>query len=216
VLPLQAGWSDVGSWSALWETAEQDAEGNVLRGRVISEASSNCYLRSEHRLVVGLGVENLVVVETDDVVLVAHRDRAQDVKTIVGLLEREGARESKAHRRIYRPWGSYDGITEGERWQVKKIVVNPGASLSLQMHHHRAEHWIVVSGTALVEKDGVEELIGENQSTYIPLGCKHRLSNPGKIPVELIEVQSGPYLGEDDIRRFDDRYGRSDAALTRR
>jgi mannose-1-phosphate guanylyltransferase / mannose-6-phosphate isomerase len=213
VLPLNAGWSDVGSWSALWETAEQDDAGNVLRGRVISEASHNCYLRSEHRLVVGLGVENLVVVETDDVVLVAHRDRAQDVKTIVGLLEREGASESKAHRRIYRPWGSYDGITEGERWQVKKIVVNPGASLSLQMHHHRAEHWIVVRGTALVEKDGVEELLGENQSTYIPLGCKHRLSNPGRIPVEMIEVQSGPYLGEDDIRRFDDRYGRSDTAV---
>ena len=212
VLPLNAGWSDVGSWSALWETAEQDDSGNVLRGRVISEASSNCYLRSEHRLVVGLGVDNLVVVETDDVVLVAHRDRAQDVKTIVGLLEREGARESKAHRRIYRPWGSYDGITEGERWQVKKIVVNPGASLSLQMHHHRAEHWIVVQGTAVVEKDGIEELVGENQSTYIPLGCKHRLSNPGRIPVEMIEVQSGPYLGEDDIRRFEDRYGRSDLA----
>jgi mannose-1-phosphate guanylyltransferase len=212
VLPLNAGWSDVGSWSALWETAEQDAAGNVLRGRVISEASSNCYLRSEHRLVVGLGVDNLVVVETDDVVLVAHRDRAQDVKTIVGLLEREGAPESKAHRRIYRPWGSYDGITEGDRWQVKKIVVNPGASLSLQMHHHRAEHWIVVQGTALVEKDGAEELLGENQSTYIPLGCKHRLSNPGRIPVELIEVQSGPYLGEDDIRRFEDRYGRSETS----
>ena len=210
VLPLEAGWSDVGSWSALWETAEQDSAGNVLRGRVISEASSNCYLRSEHRLVVGLGVENLVVVETDDVVLVAHRDRAQDVKTIVGLLEREGAPESKAHRRIYRPWGSYDGITEGERWQVKKIVVNPGASLSLQMHHHRAEHWVVVKGTALVEKDGVENLVGENQSTYIPLGCKHRLSNPGRIPVEMIEVQSGAYLGEDDIRRFEDRYGRSE------
>ena len=211
VLPLEAGWSDVGSWSALWETADQNPDGNVLRGRVISEASRNCYLRSEHRLVVGLGVDNLVVVETDDVVLVAHRDRAQDVKTIVGLLEREGARESKAHRRIYRPWGAYDGVTEGERWQVKKIVVNPGASLSLQMHHHRAEHWIVVQGTAVVEKDGVEELVGENQSTYIPLGCKHRLSNRGKIPVELIEVQSGPYLGEDDIVRFEDRYGRSDA-----
>jgi mannose-1-phosphate guanylyltransferase len=129
----------------------------------------------------------------------------------VGLLEREGAPESKAHRKIYRPWGSYDGITEGERWQVKTIVVNPGASLSLQMHHHRAEHWIVVKGTAVVEKDGSQELVGENQSTYIPLGCRHRLSNPGKIPVELIEVQSGPYLGEDDIVRFEDRYGRSDA-----
>ncbi|MCP9904134.1 mannose-1-phosphate guanylyltransferase/mannose-6-phosphate isomerase [Cyanobium sp. BA5m-21] len=212
VLPLEAGWSDVGSWSALWETADQDSDGNVLRGRVISEGSSNCYLRSEHRLVVGLGVEDLVVVETDDVVLVAHRDRAQEVKAIVGRLEREGAPESKAHRKIYRPWGSYDGVTEGERWQVKRIVVNPGASLSLQMHHHRAEHWIVVQGTAVVEKDGNLELVGENQSTYIPLGCRHRLSNPGKIPVELIEVQSGPYLGEDDIVRFEDRYGRSDAS----
>ena len=212
VLPLEAGWSDVGSWSALWETADQDSDGNVLRGRVISEGSSNCYLRSEHRLVVGLGVEDLVVVETDDVVLVAHRDRAQEVKAIVGRLEREGAPESKAHRKIYRPWGSYDGVTEGERWQVKRIVVNPGASLSLQMHHHRAEHWIVVQGTAVVEKDGNLELVGENQSTYIPLGCRHRLSNPGKIPVELIEVQSGPYLGEDDIVRFEDRYGRSDTS----
>ena len=212
VLPLEAGWSDVGSWSALWETADQDSDGNVLRGRVISEGSSNCYLRSEHRLVVGLGVEDLVVVETDDVVLVAHRDRAQEVKAIVGRLEREGAPESKAHRKIYRPWGSYDGVTEGERWQVKRIVVNPGASLSLQMHHHRAEHWIVVQGTAVVEKDGNSELVGENQSTYIPLGCRHRLSNPGRIPVELIEVQSGPYLGEDDIVRFEDRYGRSDAS----
>jgi len=217
VLPLEAGWSDVGSWSALWETADQNPDGNVLRGRVISEDSQNCYLRSEHRLLVGLGVNDLVVVETDDVVLVAHRDKAQDVKGIVGLLEREGARESKAHRKIYRPWGAYDGVTEGERWQVKKIVVNPGASLSLQMHHHRAEHWIVVKGTAVVEKDGVQELLGENQSTYIPLGCKHRLSNPGKIAVELIEVQSGAYLGEDDIVRFEDRYGRSDQpALTPR
>jgi mannose-1-phosphate guanylyltransferase len=210
VLPLQAGWSDVGSWSALWETADQDAAGNVLRGRVISQSSRNCYLRSEHRLVVGLGVEDLVVVETDDVVLVAHRDRAQDVKTVVGLLEEAGARESRAHRRIYRPWGSYDGVVEGERWQVKKIIVNPGASLSLQMHHHRAEHWVVVQGTALVEKDGQQELLSENQSTYIPLGSRHRLSNPGRIPMEMIEVQSGSYLGEDDIVRFEDRYGRSD------
>jgi mannose-1-phosphate guanylyltransferase len=214
VLPLEAGWSDVGSWSALWETADQDQQGNVQRGRVISQDSQHCYLRSEHRLVVALGVENLVVVETDDVVLVAQRDRAQDVKAIVGQLERDGAPESKAHRRIYRPWGSYDGITEGERWQVKTITVNPGASLSLQMHHHRAEHWVVVKGTALVEKDGSQELLAENQSTYIPLGCTHRLSNPGRIPVEMIEVQSGAYLGEDDIRRFDDRYGRSDASIT--
>jgi len=208
VLPLDAQWSDVGSWSALWETSDQDSNGNVLRGRVIGEGVRNCYLRSEHRLVVGLGVEDLVVVETDDVVLVAHRDRAQEVKTIVGQLEKSGAPESRAHRRIYRPWGHYDGIVEGDRWQVKKIQVKPGAALSLQMHHHRAEHWVVVRGTALVEKDGVEELVGENQSTYIPLGARHRLINPGKIPVEMIEVQSGAYLGEDDIVRFEDRYGR--------
>jgi mannose-1-phosphate guanylyltransferase len=214
VLPLEAGWSDVGSWSALWDTTDRDPAGNVLRGRVISQDSRNCYLRSEHRLVVGLGVDDLVVVETDDVVLVAHRDRAQDVKGVVALLERQGARESKAHRKIYRPWGSYDGVVEGERWQVKKIVVNPGASLSLQMHHHRAEHWVVVQGTALVEKDGQQELVGENQSTYIPLGARHRLTNPGKIPVEMIEVQSGTYLGEDDIVRFEDRYGRSDQPQT--
>jgi mannose-1-phosphate guanylyltransferase len=213
VLPLAAGWSDVGSWSALWETSDHDSQGNVKRGRVISKDSRNCYLRSEHRLVVGLGVEDLVIVETDDVVLVAHRDRSQDIKGIVSRLESEGAPESRAHRRIYRPWGYYDGVVEGDRWQVKKIQVKPGACLSLQMHHHRAEHWIVVKGTAVVEKDGQTELVGENQSTYIPLGSRHRLSNPGKIPVELIEVQSGPYLGEDDIVRFEDRYGRSEAPM---
>jgi len=212
VLPLAAGWSDVGSWSALWDTADRDDDGNVLRGRVISEGSRNCYLRSEHRLVVGLGVENLVVVETDDAVLIADRNQAQNVKSIVKQLEAEGSPEGKAHRRIYRPWGSYNGVVEDHRWQVKRISVKPGASLSLQMHHHRAEHWIVVKGTALVERDGEQQLIGENQSTYIPLGCKHRLSNPGRIPVEMIEVQSGAYLGEDDIVRFDDLYGRSDAA----
>ena len=165
VLPLDAGWSDVGSWSALWETADQDENGNVLRGRVISEGSRNCYLRSEHRLVVGLGVENLVVVETDDAVLIAERSQAQNVKAIVQQLEADGSSEGKAHRRIYRPWGHYTSIVEGSRWQVKRISVKPGASLSLQMHHHRAEHWVVVRGTALVEKNGVEELIGENQST---------------------------------------------------
>ena len=211
VLPLDAGWSDVGSWSALWETADQDENGNVLRGRVISEGSRNCYLRSEHRLVVGLGVENLVVVETDDAVLIAERSQAQNVKAIVQQLEADGSSEGKAHRRIYRPWGHYTSIVEGSRWQVKRISVKPGASLSLQMHHHRAEHWVVVRGTALVEKNGVEELIGENQSTYIPLGAQHRLSNPGKIPVEMIEIQSGAYLGEDDIVRFEDVYGRSTA-----
>jgi len=214
VIPLDAGWSDVGSWSALWETSDRDGDGNVLQGRVISQGSRNCYLRSEHRLVVGLGVENLVVVETDDAVLIADRSQAQAIKTVVKQLEADGSPEGKAHRKIYRPWGYYTGVTEGERWQVKRISVKPGASLSLQMHHHRAEHWVVVKGTAVVERDGSEQLVGENQSTYIPMGCKHRLSNPGRIPVELIEVQSGEYLGEDDIVRFEDRYGRSDLKIT--
>ena len=214
VLPLDAGWSDVGSWSALWETADRDVDGNVLQGRVINKGSRNCYLRSEHRLVVGLGVENLVVVETDDAVLIADRAKAQEIKSVVKQLEADGSPEGKAHRKIYRPWGAYTGVTEGNRWQVKRISVNPGASLSLQMHHHRAEHWVVVKGTALVERDGEQQLVGENQSTYIPLGCKHRLSNPGRIPVELIEVQSGEYLGEDDIVRFEDRYGRSNLSIS--
>lgn len=213
VLPLDAGWNDVGSWSALWENADHDVNGNVLRGRVIAEGSRNCYLRSEHRLVVGLGVENLVVVETDDAVLIAERSKAQDIKTIVKQLEADGSPEGKAHRKIYRPWGHYTSVVEDSRWQVKRIEVKPGASLSLQMHHHRAEHWIVVKGTALVERDGEQQLVGENQSTYIPLGCKHRLTNPGRMPMELIEVQSGPYLVEDDIVRFEDRYGRSETMI---
>ena len=213
VLPLDAGWSDVGSWSALWETGTRDSDGNVLQGRVISEGSRNCYLRSEHRLVVGLGVENLVVVETDDAVLIADRSQAQAIKKVVKQLETDGSPEGKAHRKIYRPWGAYTGVVEDHRWQVKRISVKPGASLSLQMHHHRAEHWVVVRGTALVERDGEQQLLGENQSTYIPVGCRHRLSNPGKIPVELIEVQSGEYLGEDDIVRFEDRYGRHEPTL---
>ncbi len=208
VLPLDAGWSDIGSWNALWETADKDENGNVLRGHVIADKSNSCYLRSEHRLVVGLGLENLVVVETDDAVLIAEKNQAQNVKNIVKVLESEGRPEGIAHRKIYRPWGNYTGVVQGSRWQVKRIEVKPGASLSLQMHHHRAEHWVVVKGTALVERDGEKSLISENQSTYIPLGCKHRLSNPGRMPMELIEIQSGTYLDEDDIVRFEDRYGR--------
>jgi len=208
VIPLNAGWSDIGSWSALWETTDRDLNGNVLRGRVIADNSHNCYLRSEHRLVVGLGVENLLVIETDDAVLIADKNEAQNVKRIVKLLEAKGSPEGIAHRKIYRPWGNYTGVIKGNRWQVKRIEVKPGASLSLQLHHHRAEHWIVVKGTALVERDGDQKLLSENQSTYIPLGCKHRLTNPGRVPVELIEVQSGAYLDEDDIVRFEDRYGR--------
>ncbi len=209
VLPLNAGWSDIGSWNALWENTPQDINGNVLLGKTIAEETQNCYLRSEHRIVVGLGIKDLIVVETDDAVLIAERNHAQKVKNIVGKLESFGHPEGKAHRKIYRPWGHYTGIVEGSRWQVKRIEVKPGESLSLQLHHHRAEHWIVVKGTALVEKNGEKILLGENQSTYIPLGCKHRLSNPGKMPMELIEVQSGGYLGEDDIIRFEDNYFRN-------
>ncbi len=213
VLPLDAGWSDVGSWSALWKTGDKDNQGNILRGNVIAEESENCYLRSEQRLVVGVGVKDLIVVETDDAVLVTHRSYAQEVKKIVNKLESEGRIEGTSHRKIYRPWGNCTVVMDGSRWQVKRIEVKPGASLSLQMHHHRAEHWIVVKGTALVEIEGEKKLIGENQSTYIPLGHKHRLTNPGKMPMELIEVQSGAYLGEDDIVRFEDFYGRSDDYL---
>lgn len=208
VIPLNAGWSDIGSWAALWETGKSDSNGNVLRGHVIANKSNNCYLRSEHRLVVGLGIENLLIIETDDAVLVANQKEAQNVKNIVKMLEEKGSAEAIAHRKVYRPWGNYTGVIKGSRWQVKRIVVKPGASLSLQMHHHRAEHWIIVKGTALVERDGEKSILKENQSTYIPLGCKHRLSNPGCIPMELIEVQSGSYLDEDDIVRFEDHYGR--------
>ena len=185
-----------------------DDDGNVLRGRVISEGSRNCYLRSEHRLVVGLGVENLVVVETDDAVLIADRSQAQNVKTIVKQLEADGSPEGKAHRRIYRPWGSYESLVESDGFQVKRIIVQPGQKLSLQKHFHRAEHWIVVRGTAEVTRGDEVFTLSEDQSTYIPLGTVHRLVNPGQIPLELIEVQSGSYLGEDDIVRFEDVYGR--------
>ena len=209
VAPLTAGWSDVGNWSTLWHQGDQDAQGNTVCGRVLHEDVRNCYLRSEHRLVVGLGLEDLVVVETNDAVLVAQRDQTQAVKQVVARLQAAGAREAQVHRRTYRPWGHYETAVEGGRWQVKTIHVKPGCSLSLQMHHHRAEHWVVVHGTASVEKDGDTLLLSENQSVYIPLGCRHRLSNPGRIPLEIIEVQSGPYLGEDDIVRFEDHYGRT-------
>ena len=203
------GWSDVGSWSALSEVVEHDEAGNTLLGDVLAEDVKNSYIRAESRMVAVIGVENLVIVETIDATLVTTKDRAQDVKKIVERLNREGRGESTFHRRVLRPWGSYEGIDSGARFQVKRIVVNPGASLSLQMHYHRAEHWIVVKGTAKVVNGGREILLAENQSTYIPLGETHRLENPGKVPLELIEVQSGSYLGEDDIVRFDDRYGRT-------
>ncbi|HEY4350845.1 MAG TPA: mannose-1-phosphate guanylyltransferase/mannose-6-phosphate isomerase [Paraburkholderia sp.] len=202
------GWNDIGSWTALADIAERDAQDNALMGDVLTDAVTNSYIRAEHRLVAAIGLDNVVIVETADAVLVAHRDQAQDVKKIVAQLNALGRHESVTHRRVVRPWGSYEGIDSGERFQVKRIVVSPGAQLSLQMHHHRAEHWIVVKGTALVTNGDKEIILTENQSTYIPLGITHRLLNPGKIPLELIEVQSGAYLGEDDIVRFEDTYGR--------
>lgn len=208
VIPLDAGWSDVGSWSALWEVGQADGVGNVMRGDVLTHDSRNCYLHSTGRMVAAVGLEDHVVVETADAVLVARRDRAQDVKAIVEQLKQQGRGEALLHRRVNRPWGSYETIDQSDRFQVKRITVNPGASLSLQLHHHRAEHWIVVKGTARIARGDDTLVLSENQSTYIPLGVKHRLENPGLIPLELIEVQSGAYLGEDDIVRFEDIYGR--------
>ena len=208
VLPLNAGWSDIGSWNSLWETSKKNNNGNYISGRVIAEKSQNCFLKSEHRLLVGLGIENLIVVETNDAILVANKEHSQNIGNIVKSLDKSKFPETKMHRKIYRPWGNYTTVVEGNRWQVKLIEVKPNASLSLQMHHHRAEHWIIVKGTALIEKDGKKQLLSENESTFIPLGCKHRLSNPGLMKLELIEVQSGSYLNEDDIIRFEDSYGR--------
>lgn len=208
IIPIDAGWSDVGSWSALWEIGEQDSNGNVIRGDVVSHDTRGCYVNAGSRLVATVGIENHVIVETPDAVLVAHKDHVQDVKAIVNQLNAQGRTEAIMHRKVFRPWGSYQSIDNADRFQVKRITVNPGASLSLQMHHHRAEHWIVVKGTARVTKGDESIMLSENQSTYIPLGITHRLENPGVIALELIEVQSGGYLGEDDIVRFDDVYGR--------
>lgn len=209
VVPLDAGWSDVGAWSAVWELQPRDAQGNATRGDVLLQDVRNSYVQAERRLVAMIGVEDLIVVETSDAVLVAHKDRAQDVKKVVDRLKESGRNEVVHHREVFRPWGSYDSVDDGERFQVKRITVNPGAKLSVQMHHHRAEHWVVVSGTAQVRIGDTERLVTENQSVYIPLGVVHSLENPGKLPLHLIEVQSGSYLGEDDIVRFEDRYGRT-------
>ena len=210
VVPVSCAWSDIGSWSALWLTGDKDAQGNLCEGDTMMVDTHNSLLRSHDRhLIATVGVDDLIVVTTPDATLVAHRDAAQDVKKIVEQLKAANRSEHSLHRVVHRPWGSYDSLEAGERFQVKRIVVKPGASLSLQKHHHRAEHWIVVSGTAEVTCDDKVFLLGENQSTYIPLGSKHRLRNPGKVPLELIEVQSGHYLGEDDIVRFDDVYGRA-------
>jgi mannose-1-phosphate guanylyltransferase / mannose-6-phosphate isomerase len=208
VMPLAAGWSDIGAWSAIWETTSRDARGNVTQGDVYAHDTRNALLISKHRLVAAVGLDDVIVVETPDAVLIAHKDRAQDVKEIVTRLKQERRSEHLMHRRVFRPWGSYEGIDAGERFQVKRLIINPGAAISLQLHHHRAEHWVVVNGTAKVTRGEDVVLLSENQSVYIPLGMKHRLENPGNIPLEIIEVQSGSYLGEDDIVRFEDRYNR--------
>lgn len=208
VLPLKAGWSDVGAWDALWQVLPKDSHGNVSQGDVLLQDCENTLAFSEGRLIACVGVSDLVVVETADAILVSHKDKTQHVKKIVDTLKAQGRSESSIHRKVFRPWGWYDGVDAGERFQVKRIVVKPGGTLSLQMHHHRAEHWIVVSGTARVTCGEKVFLLSENQSTFIPLGTTHRLENPGRVALEMIEVQSGSYLGEDDIVRFEDVYGR--------
>ncbi len=207
-VPVDCGWSDVGSWESLWGVSAKDDHGNAISGNVVAMDLNNCYVRGESRLVAAVGLEDMVVVETADAVLVIPRDRSQDVKAVVRLLRDRQRSEAVLHRKVYRPWGSYESIDSDARFQVKRIVVKPGATLSCQLHHHRAEHWIVVKGTARVTNGDKVITLSENQSTYIPLGEKHRLENPGVIPLELIEVQSGSYLGEDDIVRFEDVYGR--------
>lgn len=209
LVPLDAGWNDVGSWSSIWEINPKDGNGNVLIGDVVTESTKNSYIRAEERRMVAcVGVQDLVIVDTKDVVMVASKDKVQDVKTIVNKLQKENRKEVSENRVGYRPWGTYDSIDRDKRYQVKHITVKPGGKLSVQMHHHRAEHWIIVSGTAKVLKGETEHLLTENQSIYIPIGTVHALENPGKIPLELIEVQSGSYLNEDDIIRFEDKYGR--------
>jgi mannose-1-phosphate guanylyltransferase/mannose-1-phosphate guanylyltransferase/mannose-6-phosphate isomerase len=209
VVPAALGWSDVGSWAALAEIAPKDAAGNFSQGDVLLEDCVNVYARSDGTLTTLLGVQDLVVVTTQDAVLVAHKDQAQNVKKIVSRLAADGRTQAQAHNRMYRPWGFYESLIQGDRFQVKRIVVMPGRKLSLQKHFHRAEHWVVVAGSAAVTCDETVTLVRENESIYLPLGCVHRLENPGKIPLTVIEVQSGPYLGEDDIVRFEDNYGRS-------
>jgi mannose-1-phosphate guanylyltransferase/mannose-6-phosphate isomerase len=208
VIPLDAGWNDIGAWSSLWEISEQDSNGNVSVGDVLTEDVHNSYLRAEHRLLTAIGIKNLTIVETADAVLVSHKDQVQNVKQIVNRLKANTRIEAELHRKVYRPWGSYECIDAATRFQVKRITVNPGASLSLQMHFHRSEHWVVVKGTAQITRGEEKFILTENQSTYIPLGVKHCLANQGKLPLEIIEVQSGSYLGEDDIVRYEDVYGR--------
>jgi mannose-1-phosphate guanylyltransferase/mannose-6-phosphate isomerase len=208
VLPLDAGWSDVGSWSSLFDALPADEEGNVLQGDVLVHDTHDCYVHSTSRLVTAVGMDDHVIVETKDAVLVAPKDRVQDVKELVCAIKKAGRSEASLHREVFRPWGSYDSIDNGDRFQVKRLSVKPGGVLSLQMHHHRAEHWIVVQGTARITCNDKTFLLSENESTYIPIGATHRIENPGKVPLHIVEVQSGSYLGEDDIVRFEDSYGR--------
>jgi mannose-1-phosphate guanylyltransferase / mannose-6-phosphate isomerase len=208
VIPLDAGWNDVGSWSSLWGVTNKNDSGNAVSGDVVTVDCKNSYIYSEDKLVTVIGVEDLIVVETKDAVMIAHKDRVQDVKQVVDYLKQNGRNEAEVHRKAYRPWGHYDSVDSGERHQTKRIIVKPGGKLSLQKHHHRAEHWVIVKGTAFVTRGDEQILLTENESIYIPLGTLHRLENPGVIPLEIIEIQSGGYLGEDDIVRFDDNYGR--------
>ena len=208
VVPMDAGWSDIGSWSSLWDISKKDIDGNATHGDVMLHNSSNSYIRTDGQLVAAIGVDDLVIVSTKDTLMVAHKNSVQDAKIIAQQLKAESRSEWELHREVYRPWGKYDSIDHGERYQVKRITVKPGAKLSVQMHHHRAEHWIVVSGTAMVTNGSESFLLAENESTYIPVGAVHALQNPGKVDLELIEVQTGSYLGEDDIVRLEDRYGR--------
>ena len=208
VLPLDVGWSDVGSWSSLFDALPADEEGNVLQGDVLTHDTHDCYVHSTSRLIAAVGMEDHIIVETKDAILVAPKDRVQDVKDLVAKIKKSGRSESALHREVFRPWGSYDSIDSGERFQVKRLSVKPGGVLSLQMHHHRAEHWIVVQGAARITRNDETFLLAENESTYIPVGATHRIENPGKVPLHIIEVQSGSYLGEDDIVRFEDNYGR--------
>ena len=209
VVPMDVGWNDIGSWSSLWAISEKDSNGNAIHGDVILHESSNSYIRTDEKLVAAIGVDDLVIVSTKDVLVVAHKNSVQDVKVVADKLKNESRTEWEHHREVYRPWGKYDSIDNGERYQAKRITVKPGAKLSVQMHHHRAEHWVVVSGTAKVTNGEKTFILSENESTYIPIGVIHALENPGKVPLEIIEIQSGAYLGEDDIVRFDDLYGRA-------
>ncbi len=209
MVPLDAGWSDLGAWDAVWQVGARDGDGNATHGDAHVRDSRNTLVHATSRLVGVIGLDDVTVIETADAVLVAHRSKSPAVKDLVASLAKSGRSEASAHRRVHRPWGWYESIDQGPRFQVKRIMVKPGAKLSLQMHHHRAEHWIVVSGTAEVTNGEAVTMLSENQSTYIPLGQTHRLANPGKVPLEIIEVQSGSYLGEDDIVRFEDTYGRS-------